>query len=137
MTQTLSTLIGQMTKSSNDWTHTNLKPMSVNKAWLGAKRKSGEYRKYESHLLRTLPDIEIPEGLLEVRVVVYYSSKLADLDNAIKPLLDIITKRYGVDDRYVYRLRMTKVIVKKGEENIAFRILPFTPNGETTNGNEA
>lgn len=110
--------------------------MSVNEAFIGRKVKSAKYRKYESHLIRTLPDIEIPEGLLEVRVVVYYSSKLSDLDNAIKPFLDCLCKRYGFDDRYIYRIRMTKVIVPKGDENIAFKILPFTPMEKPQNGNE-
>ena len=115
------------TTSNPKWTHSHLKPMSVNEAFLGKKTKSAKYRKYETHLKRNLPDLEIPEGLLEVRLVVYYSSKLSDLDNAIKPFLDVLCKRYGFDDRYVYRIRMTKVIVPKGAENIAFRILPFTP----------
>lgn len=123
------------TTSKADWTHSTLKPLSVNQAFCGKKTKTAKYRKYESHLLRTLPEIEIPEGLLEVRLVVYYSNRLSDLDNAVKPFLDILCKRYGFDDRYIYRIRMTKVIVPKGEENIAFRILPFTPIGETTSGN--
>lgn len=131
----MAMMVKTLTTSKSEWTSSNLKPMSVNEAWQGKKTKSVKYRKYEAQLLRSLPDIEIPDGLLEVRLVVYYSSKLSDLDNAAKPFIDCLCKRYGFDDRYIYRIRMTKVIVPKGRENIQFRILPFTPHGETTNGN--
>jgi Holliday junction resolvase RusA-like endonuclease len=112
--------------STSNWTHSGLKPLSANKAFLGVKVKSKEYQKYESHLLRVLPDIEIPDGLLELRMVVYYSTRGADLDNAVKPFLDCLCKRYGFDDRYVYRIVLTKFIVPKGRESIAFKILPYT-----------
>ncbi|WP_432473702.1 hypothetical protein [Amphritea sp. HPY] len=132
----LTKVVTTLATSESQWTSSNLKPMSVNEAWMGKKTKSVKYRKYEAQLLRSLPDIELPDTkLFEIRLVVYYSSKLSDLDNAAKPFIDCLCKRYGFDDRYIYRIRMTKVIVPKGKENIQFRILPFTPNGETTNGN--
>lgn len=126
----------QKQETSSPWNHTCVKPMSANEAFIGRKVKSNKYRKYESHLIRHLPDIDIPEGHLELRVVVYYSSRASDIDNCLKPFIDILQKRYGFNDNRIYRIRITKVIVKKGEENIAFRILPFESNGETTYGNQ-
>ena len=125
-----------MTKTSNEvWTNSNLKPLSANQAFCGKKVKTAGYRKYEQQLIRTLPDIEIPPDLIELRVVVYYSNKQSDIDNCLKPFIDVLQKRYGFNDNKIYRIRITKVIVPKGTENIAFRLLPFTPTGETTNGN--
>lgn len=117
----------QTTSCNVDWTNTRLKPLSVNQAWLGRKVKSAAYRKYEEMLIKTLPDIEIPEGALELRVVVYYSRRSSDVDNALKPFIDVLQKRYQFNDNKIYRIVITKVIVKKGQDNIAFKILPFTP----------
>lgn len=121
--------------SKEDWIHTYLKPLSVNEAFCGKKVKTSKYRKYETHLIRNLPNIEVPEGLLELRVVVYYSSRASDTDNCLKPLIDVLQKRYGFNDNRIYRIRITKVICPKGEENISFKLLPFEPNGETTYAN--
>lgn len=136
MRLTLMTPMVAMT-TSESWTHSNLKPLSANEAFCGKKVKTAGYRKYEGHLLRTLPPIEVPPDLIELRVVVYYSNKQSDIDNCLKPFIDVLQKRYGFNDNKIYRIRITKVIVPKGQENIAFRMLPFEPNGETTNGNEA
>lgn len=124
-----------MTTSNEEWTHTYLKPLSSNQAFCGKKVKTASYRKYEAHLIRTLPKVTIPkDGPLELRVVVYYSNTASDLDNALKSFIDVLQKKYNFNDNRIYRLRATKVIVPKGEENIAFKFLPFTPNGEHTYG---
>lgn len=49
-----------------------------------------------------------------------FSSKLQDLDNSIKQTQDILVKKYGVDDRYIFELNLKKEIVSKGEEFIYF-----------------
>jgi Holliday junction resolvase RusA-like endonuclease len=126
MVLTGQTLMRQV--SSSEWTDSKLKPLSINQAFCGKKVKTGLYRKYEAHLMRTLPSLSVPpEGPLELRVVVYYSNRGSDIDNCLKPFIDVLSKRYDFNDNRIYRLRITKAIVKKGEENIAFRILPFVP----------
>lgn len=125
-----------METTDSPWSHSYLKPLSVNQAFCGKKVKTASYRRYETHLIRTLPELEIPEGELELRVVVYYSNKASDIDNCLKPFIDVCQKKYGFDDKRIYRLRVTKVIVPKGQDNIAFRFIPFTPNGNSTFGNE-
>lgn len=107
------------------WISTGLKPLSANKMHLGRKVDSKEYREYKAKLLRILPDIEIPEGPLRVRVVASFSSKLADLDNVLKPFLDVLQARYGFNDRNVWRIVAEKRIVKKGEETLLFSIDPY------------
>jgi len=124
--------------TSSEWTHTYLKPLSANQAFIGRKVKSGAYRKYESHLIRTLPPLEIPEGELELRAVVYYSHRGSDTDNALKPFIDVLQKRYGFNDNKIYRINITKVIVKKGQESIAFKLLPFnSKQDKKASGNKA
>jgi Holliday junction resolvase RusA-like endonuclease len=125
-----------MTQKTSDWSHSHLKPLSANQAFCGKKVKTSAYRKYEMQLLRTLPALEIPDGELELRVVVYYSNKQSDIDNCLKPFIDILQKRYGFNDNRIYRIRITKVVVPKGQDNMAYRFYPFTPNGNSTHGNE-
>lgn len=99
-----------------------IKPLSVNQVWLGRHRKTPKYRQYEQYLLapNILPDITDLEGKLQIDFEVGYSNKLSDIDNCIKPFLDILQKKYGFNDSQVYRLVIEKKIVKKGEEYISF-----------------
>jgi len=62
-------MVSQTTIS--DFTISPAKPLSVNQAFLGKKIKSKAYRDYEEHLIAVLPDLIIPEGPLELRMVVY------------------------------------------------------------------
>jgi Holliday junction resolvase RusA-like endonuclease len=98
------------------------KPMSVNKAWQGKRFKTPEYKKYERDLLLMLPSIHIPTPPYSVSYEFGVSSKLADWDNPIKPFQDILQKRYGFDDRDIFRADITKVIVGKGKEYLKFNI---------------
>ena len=98
------------------------KAMSINKAWLGSKRKSKEYRVYEVNVSQKLPDLEIPEGKLLLKLNVYYSNSRADIDNCLKPFIDILQAKYGFNDCRIYRLDVEKFIVPKGEEHVEFMI---------------
>ncbi len=99
------------------------KPLSVNKCWLGRRRKSADYRDYEQALMCLLPsEIDIPEGKLKVSYTWGFSSKLADLDNPIKPFQDILQNFYQFNDRDIWELTVKKELVKKGEEFIEFLI---------------
>ena len=57
---------------------------------------------------------------------VYYefglSNAQADYDNPIKPIQDILQKRYSFNDKDIYEANIKKVKVKKGEEYIKFEI---------------
>ncbi|MAE21796.1 MAG: hypothetical protein CMK92_05130 [Pseudomonas sp.] len=105
------------------WVDTGLKPLSANKMHYGRKTDTKEYRAYKAEMKRRLPDLNIPEdGPLRIRVLACFSSKLADLDNVLKPLLDTLQDRYGFNDRRVYRITAQKKIVPKGSETIIFAI---------------
>lgn len=98
------------------------KPMSQNKAFLGRKTKSKEYRVYEGNVMELLPALDVPEGQLKLTLDVYYSNRAADIDNCLKPFIDILQKEYGFNDNKIYKLDVEKFIVKKGEEKIEFKL---------------
>ena len=102
----------------------SVKPLSVNQCWQGRRFKTKAYKQYEKALLALLPNIEFQyKDNLEINIVFGFSSKTADIDNPLKPVLDILQKKYdGFNDRSVYRLTVDKVITKKKEEFISIKI---------------
>ena len=48
-----------------------------------------------------------------------------DIDNGLKPLLDILQKKYKFNDRDIYKLNVTKQIVKKENEFIQIKIKEY------------
>jgi Holliday junction resolvase RusA-like endonuclease len=104
----------------------NIKPLSQNSSWAGRRFKTPKYKKYEVDVLLLLPpNIKIPPGKLKMAFVVGYSNKLSDADNFLKNFLDILQKKYGFNDNLVYRIEITKEIVKKGEEFVEFNITEY------------
>jgi len=73
-------------------------------------------------MLKQLPDIEVPEGELQLTIEVGLSNKLADLDNILKPFIDCLQLKYSFNDKWIYNINATKQIVKKKEEFITFKI---------------
>ena len=101
----------------------NIKPLSVNQAWQGKRFKTPAYKVFERDVLRILPPLSVPDGLLCLRLEFGHSSKLSDIDNGIKPFLDCLQKKYGFNDNKV-KLMIVAVNndVKKGSEYIKFSI---------------
>lgn len=106
-------------------TTVNIKPLSVNECWQGKRFKTPKYKKYEKLMLRILPEIEIPQPPFFVYYEFGFSSKLSDWDNPIKPLQDILQKKYKFDDKYIKRAAVQVVNVPKGKEYIKFEITKF------------
>ena len=104
----------------------DVKPLSTNEAYIGRKRKTGKYRTYEIILPRALPPkekINLPdEGPIGLIIRAGFSNRQSDIDNCIKPFVDILQKVYEFNDNRIYRLEVTKVKVPKGEEYIAFDV---------------
>lgn len=100
----------------------NIKPLSVNDVWQGKRFKTSKYKDYEQEWFYSIPKIKIPEGKLAMRIIWGFSSKASDIDNPTKPLLDILQKKWGFDDKMIYKLEIEKVDVKKGEEFVEFFI---------------
>lgn len=122
-----------MTTSNSDWIWTGLKPLSANEAFApravkrgrffrGEIYKTGSYRQYEKSLLKTLPNIQIPEGKLELKIQVHYSSAASDIDNCLKPFIDVLQKRYDFNDNRIYKITVIKELVPKGQEGIWFNL---------------
>lgn len=105
-----------------------IKPLSTNQAHRavnGRVIKSKKYREFEEELLWKLPPCKVPNIKLRVEYTFGVSSKLSDWDNLIKPFQDVLQKKYGFNDRDIYRASVEKIDVKKGEEFIDFEIESF------------
>ena len=100
----------------------NIKPLSINQCFQGRRFKTPKYKQYEKELMLLLPILNVPNGLLEVVITFGLSSKLNDIDNGLKPFIDILQKKYLFNDRDIYKLIVEKKIVSKGEEFIECEI---------------
>lgn len=98
----------------------NIKPLSVNEAWQGKRFKSPKYAQYERDVLFLLPQIKVPKSELSLTIRVGYSNKASDIDNCVKPFVDILQKKYEFNDSQIYELHVFKYIVEKGSEFIDF-----------------
>ena len=100
-----------------------IKPLSVNDAWQGRRYKTKKYIKYEKDCNLMLPNyVKIPEGLLQIYLEFGLSSFGGDVDNPVKPITDILSKKYDFNDNRIIKQTALKVKVKKGQEYIKFRI---------------
>ena len=101
----------------------NIKPLSVNQVWQGRRFKTPKYKAYEKEMLLKLPNLNLnTKALLSVDITFGYSTRASDIDNGLKPFLDCLQKKYGINDNKIYSLNVTKEIVKKGDEFIQFSI---------------
>lgn len=102
----------------------SLKPLSVNDAWKGQRFRSDQYNQYESDCFVLLPAaVAIPDGPLKVEYEFGFSNDGSDYDNPIKPLQDILQKKYGFNDSRIVEANIKKVLVKKGHEYFKFAIM--------------
>ncbi len=100
----------------------DLKPLSVNDVWQGRRFKTQKYKAYEKELLYTLPNIKLPNPPYSVYYELGFSSAASDIDNPIKPLQDVLQKRYEFDDKHIHEMIVRKFKVKKGQEYFKFEI---------------
>ena len=100
-----------------------IKPLSINQAWQGRRFKTDKYKSFEKEMLLMLPPLKIDfKAQLKIDVTFGFSSKASDIDNGLKPLLDCLQKKYGINDNKIYELNVKKEIVKKGNEFIELSI---------------
>lgn len=100
----------------------NVKPLSVNQAWKGRRYKTDKYKKYEQDIMSLLPQTKPLNGDLSISFEFGFSNASSDLDNPVKPLLDIMQKKYGFNDKQVVELNIKKTKTCKGREYIKFEI---------------
>lgn len=104
-------------------TKISIKPLSVNKCFQGRRFKTIDYKNYEKEMLIKLPKLTFSKtSNLHLEITFGYSNKLADIDNGLKPMIDILQLKYQFNDRNIYKLSVLKEIVKKGDEFVYFNI---------------
>lgn len=116
-----------------------IKPMSVNAAWRSSKRyKTKEYIQYIKGVNAFLKPLEVPDGELELHLQIGVSNKGFDLDNSIKPFVDILQKKYDFNDNRIHSISAHKRIVPKGQEYISFDLFECfkTPSWKKDNFDE-
>lgn len=103
-----------------------IKPLSVNKVWQGKRFKTNDYEVYEKELFYLLPkELKIPKGKLYLQLRFGVSSKASDIDNPVKPFVDILQKKYGFNDKNIYKIEILKLDTCKGEEFISFELKQY------------
>ena len=105
------------------------KALSANKMhYAKYKRDTAEYKRYRKAISFFLGgDYQIdPTDKYKLSLVVGFSSKLSDLDNAFKPLLDSMQSCMGFDDRQIFEIESLKDHVKKGDEYMLIRLETIT-----------
>jgi len=101
----------------------NIKPLSVNEAWKGSRKRTDKYKAYTKHLLLLLRPLRIPKtGKLRLTITFGFSYSGADIDNPLKPTIDILQKKYLFNDSRFYEMNVKKEIAPKGKEFIDFEI---------------
>ena len=78
-----------------------IKALSVNNCWQGRRFKTKQYKGYEKELLLKLPNKKVGKGKIALYIIFGFSNKLSDIDNGLKPLIDILQTRYKFN---VYKL---------------------------------
>lgn len=100
-----------------------IKPLSINEAWQGRRFKTDKYKSFEKQMLMMLPPLEIDfKAQLKVDLTFGFSSRASDIDNGLKPVLDCLQKKYGINDNKIYALNVKKEITKRGSEFIKLQI---------------
>lgn len=86
------------------------KPLSVNKVWQGRRYKTKEYHQYERELGVLLGRRNGLQGKVAVELDFHLrNASRTDIDNPVKPLLDILTKLdWFEDDRNIWDLHIRK-----------------------------
>lgn len=100
----------------------DIKPLSVNEAWKGRRFKTDAYKNFQNTLLWLLPKMEIPTPPYQIYFKFGFSNSLADWDNPVKLTQDVLSKKYGFNDKLIRRAIVETEIVKKGKEYIEFEL---------------
>lgn len=108
----------------------DVKPLSVNRAWQGRRFKTQDYKDYETNvqLLLSKQTMVFNKAPLQLYLRFGISNMANDIDNGVKPFIDILQKKYGFNDKYICRLIVEKQLVEKGTEFIEFQLMEIDPH---------
>lgn len=91
----------------------DIDPLSVNSAFQGRRFKTPKYNDWITEGLWILKGMEKQKKPYKIRIQ-FYMSKLMDIDNPIKALLDLLVKAEIIeDDRYIEELYVKKIVSKE------------------------
>lgn len=100
-----------------------IRALSVNQTWRGRRFKTDLYQQYERDCFKLIRGTPV-KGEVEIHFQFHYKKHPYDLDNGIKPILDILVKTGMIDDdRYLMKLIAEKFVGV--EDKIVIDILPF------------
>ncbi len=106
----------------------DIKPLSVNEAWQGRRFRSNKYKAYRWDVWGKLPDqdkIEVPAKIW-LRLEFGFANRASDIDNGLKPFIDILQKKYNFDDKNIFQLDVKKITVERpAKPFITFEILKY------------
>jgi len=97
------------------------KPLSVNEVWKGRRFKTDKYQEYELIIASKLRRVDLAGKKLKLEMTFGFSSVASDIDNCVKPLLDIFQKKFNFDDKEIYELSLKKTLVKKNQEYFYYK----------------
>mgnify|MGYP002867432143 CR=1 FL=1 len=100
--------------------------MSVNACWQGRRFKTPAYKTFEKEMLSRMRKEKMPPKPYSVLLTFGFSNNASDIDNPIKPTLDIIQKKFGINDKDITELHVAKRLVGKGDEFIEYSIYHFS-----------
>lgn len=106
----------------------DIKPLSVNQAWQGRRKKTVKYLKYQRDVALLLRPLTVPDGDLRIELVFGFSSRGSDWDNPVKPFQDILSKKYKFNDNRIVEANVKVIYVKKGHEFIEWGIYAVQDN---------
>lgn len=107
--------------------HIGTKPLSVNRAYTGRKRKSVWLKDFVRRVARELPEGEVPNhGNLALKITFGVSTIASDLDNNLKPIIDCLQEKYGFNDKQIFYIEAYKILVNKGDEFIDWKITKYS-----------
>lgn len=122
MTETITAAELQFEPKPNKVT-VHVKALTVNQCWQGKRFKTPEYKNYEKEMLFALPKIIVPPGKLKLIIQFGMSNLASDIDNCLKPTIDILQKKYWFNDRDIWELEVRKIKTDVGFEFITFEFI--------------
>ena len=105
-----------------------IKPFSINRAWIGRRWKTPDYKAWrEEAVMHLRAHPYAPSGEIEVHLKFYFKRMSNDIDNPLKTILDALVDAQRIkDDRYIMKLVVEKVKTQKNEEErIEYKIKKY------------
>lgn len=99
-----------------------IKPLSANLMYKGKKYRTQACKNFYQILPKKLDkNFELPALPLKLKMRVGCGLKF-DVDNVLKPFIDILQVFYGFNDRNIFKIEIEKKVVKPGEEFIEWQL---------------